>query len=110
MNLIYRKNRGTFALHRLLLLPDESIFDKAPHMRERVTNLEKELSKMSVYSPGFLTFSSPWIVSLWELQRVSGIKTYEEQRMDILFDIKSRESPYCIQTLEDLKVYAILSQ
>lgn len=50
-------------------------------MRQKVTDLEKELSKMSVYSPGFLTLSSPWIVSLWELQRVSGIKTCGEQKM-----------------------------
>lgn len=48
----------------------------------RVSDLEKELSKMSVYSPGFLTLSSPCMVSLWELQRVSGIKTYREQRME----------------------------
>lgn len=52
-------------------------------MRQRVTDLEKELSKMSVYSPEFLTFSSPWIVSLWELQRVSGIKTCGEQQRNI---------------------------
>lgn len=56
-------------------------------LKHKMTDLEKELSKMSVYSPGFLTFISPWIVSLWELQRVSGIKTWGEQSAGVLADI-----------------------
>lgn len=51
-----------------------------------VTDLEKELSKMRVYSPEFRTFSSPWIVSLCALQRVSGIKTCKEKNGDTLFN------------------------
>lgn len=54
---------------------------------QTVTDLEKELSKMRVYSPGFRTFSSPWIVSLCALQRVSGIRTCGEQSRDHFFDI-----------------------
>lgn len=46
------------------------------HKQVRDTDLEKELSKTSVYSPGLRTFISPWMVSLWELQRVSGISTW----------------------------------
>lgn len=32
---------------------------------------------MSVYRPGCRTFSCPWIVSLWELQRVRGMRTWK---------------------------------
>lgn len=56
---------------------------------------------MSVYSPGFLTFSSPWIVSLWELQRVSGIKTCGGQNSWLTFTVRVKN----ISTLgTDLKV------
>ncbi len=32
-----------------------------------------------VYSPEFLTFSWPWIVSLWELHLVRGIRTWKKK-------------------------------
>lgn len=95
MNLINRADRGTIAT---CLQTELSLLFLNKHTRQRVTDLEKELSKMSVYSPGFLALSSPWIVSLWELQRVSGIKTCGEQRADTLFDIYnySREMYFCV--------------
>lgn len=59
-----------------------TLTNPAEKTRRMVTDLEKELSKMRVYSPEFRTFSSPWIVSLCALQRVSGIKTCGEQSGD----------------------------
>lgn len=53
------------------------------------TDLEKELSKTRVYSPGCRTLSSPWMVSLCALQRVSGIKTWGEQSGDAVLGIYS---------------------
>ncbi|TNN51498.1 hypothetical protein EYF80_038290 [Liparis tanakae] len=44
---------------------------------------------------------SPWIVSLWELQRVSGISTCGERRMEIVFDVRS--NPFGQQGVTTLK-------
>lgn len=43
-------------------------------------DLEKELSKISVYSPGLRAFTWPLISSLWELHLVKGIRTCKGER------------------------------